>query len=537
MVKIAHTNFSSQNAASSDVLIFGDGACAKKIASNLADNNVNAWVVSGENSSTASVAEDTVQWLPDSELVGCKGFARDFQLLLQQGDELLHKKVGAIVVAQDYIKLSNIKAYGLKPDSCVLDISSLEEKICNGSIDDLFQRGARIAFLCGWEIDSHPVVAQRMLKRCLQLQESSKYATFFLTGNLKVASSGAEAVYQQAKRSGSIFLKFTNDFPNVQTLEDGGFEIDYQDELTGTPFRLTTDWIVVDETMGPGAGLNALSKGLEIETDTLGFAQRDNVHRFSNATNRRGIFVAGGARGMLSDDEQLADADQVTVKVMAFLRGEDGEPLPKVEIHSGRCARCLTCHRLCPHKAIHIGQDISVVTEACQSCGICLAGCPARAIDMENLQIGADSKAWVKKTVAQEERSDQMPKLMIFGCSRSAGQAYKLTRLMGYSMPSGVHFIEVPCGGTISTRNLMATFDAGIDGVMLCTCHADNCRSDRGNQVARKRAELAANLLQSAGIESERLYVTSVAANMGNEFFMMVNEWLDRLKTLHKFEE
>ncbi|MGD9224226.1 MAG: hydrogenase iron-sulfur subunit [Desulfobacteraceae bacterium] len=542
MAENAHMNAPMQNAASSGVLIFGGGACAKKIASNLADHNINAWVVSGENGSTASVAEDTVKRLPGSQLIDCrlidcKGFAGNFQLRIQRGDELLHKRVGAIVVAEDPIKLSNIEAYGLKPDGRILDISLLEDKMRNGSIDDLFMRSARIAFFCGWKIDSHPVVAQRMLKRCLQLQQSSKYATFFFTGNLKVAYSGAEAVYQQAKRSGSVFLKFTKDFPTVRTSEQGRFDIDYYDELTRTPFRLTADWIVVDETMGPGAGLDTLVQGLEIETDTLGFAQSDNVHRLSNATNRRGIFVAGGARGILCDHEQSADADQVTVKVMAFLHGADGQDLPKVEIHRGRCAKCLTCHRLCPHKAIDIGADISVVTEACQSCGICLAGCPARAIDMQGLKLGADTNAWGKMTAAQADRSDRMPKLMIFGCSRSAGQACKLTRLMGYSMPPGVHFVEVPCGGTISTRNLMAAFEDGIDAVMLCTCHTDNCRSDKGNLLARKRAQCAADLLQCAGIESERLYVASVAANMGNEFYVMVNQWRDRIKALHKIEE
>jgi coenzyme F420-reducing hydrogenase delta subunit/Pyruvate/2-oxoacid:ferredoxin oxidoreductase delta subunit len=499
-------------------------------------------VVSGEDGSTASVAEDTVKRLPDWELthcrlIDCKGFAGDFQLRIQRGDELLYKRVGAIVVAEDSNKQRDIEAYGLKPNDRILDVSSLEEKMRNGSMDDLFEPGARIAFFCGWKIDSHPVVAQRMLKRCLQLQQSSKYTTFFLTGNLKVASHGAEAVYQQAKHSGSVFLKFTKDFPKVRTSEQGRFEIDYQDELTRTPFRLTAGWIVVDETIGPGAGLDRLAKGLEIETDTLGFAQSDNVHRISNATNRRGIFVAGGARGILSDDEQSADADQVTVKVMAFLNRADGRGLPEVAIHRGRCAKCLTCHRLCPHKAIDIGADISVVTEACQSCGICLAGCPARAIDMQGLQLGADTQAWVKIAEAQNDSSDPMPKLMIFGCSRSAGQAWKLIRLMGYSMPSGVRFIEVPCGGTISTRNLMAAFDAGMDAVMLCTCHTDNCRSDKGNLLARKRAQCAADLLRCAGVESQRLYVASVAANMGNEFYMMVNQWRDRIKALHKVEE
>jgi heterodisulfide reductase subunit A-like polyferredoxin len=106
----------------------------------------------------------------------------------------------------------------------------------------------------------------------------------------------------------------------VQTRPDGRFTIGYRDELTRRPFELAADWIVVDETIGPDRRLEALAKRLEIRQDDFGFAQSDNVRRLSNATNRRGIFVAGGARGILSADEQLADADQVSLKLLSFLQ-------------------------------------------------------------------------------------------------------------------------------------------------------------------------------------------------------------------------
>lgn len=524
----------SYDAVSSGVIIFGSGQCAQKIAANLADNGVYTLLSAQENVFASTAFGDKTNRLDGAELVDCKGFAGRFELDFKHGDTLLHKKADAIVVAEDHITSSNYISYGLRSNARILDISSLEEKINNGTEEEVFKNGSRIAFLCGWKDDTHPAVAQRMLKCCLQLQRNSEISTFFMTGNLKVAANGAEAIYQQAKRSGAVFFKFTQCFPSIETLPDGRFEIEYQDEMTRNPYQLIVDWIVVDETPGPGPRLNTLANRLEIESDHLGFAQRDNVHRLSNATNRRGVFVAGGARGAMSKDELMADADQVSVKILAYLRGNDGEPLPEVEIQRDRCARCLTCYRLCPHKAIEIGKRISVVTQACQSCGICLAGCPARAIDMEGLHINTDVKASVDEMENREESMEKRPHIMVFGCSRSAGQAHKLTRLMGYAMPAGVRFIEVPCGGTISSRNLLAAFDAGADGVMLCTCHTDNCKSDKGNLLARKRAESALDLLTSAGVKSDRLTVISVAANMGNEFYRMINDFCNRINELSK---
>jgi coenzyme F420-reducing hydrogenase delta subunit len=153
---------------------------------------------------------------------------------------------------------------------------------------------------------------------------------------------------------------------------------------------------------------------------------------------------------------------------------------------------------------------------------------------MEGLQIGAEVYQRLRKPDARKEAPERIPQVMVFGCARSAGQALALSRLSGHALPGGVQFIEVPCGGTISSRHLLAAFDAGADGVMLCTCHTDNCQSEIGNQVARRRADSARNLLKGAGVESDRLEIASVAANMGNEFIFMIDAFVDRINAINR---
>ena len=514
-------------------MIFGSGACAQKIAANLADCGIRTRLAAREESPLSSGDGEERHWLPGIQLASCRGFANDFELKLRQKSSLIHQHISAIVLAEDSEHSPNYGPYGLAPNPRVLSISELEEKMHQATTESLFENGARITFFCGWQNDSHPAVARRMLACCHQLQRRSRVNTYFMTGNLKVAADGAEALVQAAKRSGAIFLKFTHTYPTIQTLADGHFEIDYLDELTRTPSQLEADWMVVDETITPGQGVDALAHGLEINQDGIGFAQSDNVHRLSNFTNRRGVFVAGGSRGVLSTDEQLADADQVTMNVLAFLQDRDTDILPKVEIVRGRCARCLTCHRLCPHQAIDIGSHISVKTQACQSCGICVAGCPAGAIEMEGVLISTQVYQRIRKPSGETDVPQKTPQVMVFGCARSAGQAHALSRLMGHTLPKGVQFIEVPCGGTVASHDLLAAFDAGADGVMLCTCHTDNCQSEIGNRLAGKRAEAVRNLLQEAGVESDRLKVASLAANMGNEFTFMINVFVDQINTLN----
>jgi coenzyme F420-reducing hydrogenase delta subunit/Pyruvate/2-oxoacid:ferredoxin oxidoreductase delta subunit len=515
-----------------EVIVFGSGTCAQKIASNLYDHGIQAWIASREGTPCDAGLSDKMHWFTGVELTACRGFAKHFKLMLTQEGSLFQQQVPAIVLAEDDDRSPNYASYGLKANPRVLSISSLEEKIHQVSAQGLFDDGARVVFLNGWHDDSHPVIARRMITCCHYLQSRSPASTYFLTGNLKVAANRAETLVKSAKRSGAIFLKFTRDYPTIQMLSEDCFEIAYKDELTHTPFQLRADWIIVDETIGPGRHLCALARGLAIDQDGIGFAQSDNVHRMGNATNRRGIFVAGGSRGIFSVDEQLADADQVTLNVLAFLNDRDAQPRPTVAIDQGLCARCLTCHRLCPHRAIDLGDHMSVVTEACQSCGICVAACPAGAIDMQGVHIGREVYRQIQQPAIDDDAPQATLQVMVFGCVRSAGQARELSRLTGRQLPEEVRFIEVPCGGSLSSRHLLAAFEAGADGVMLFICHTDNCRSEIGNQVARKRAEAARDLLLAAGVESKRLAVASVAANMGSELTFMIDAFVDRIKAI-----
>lgn len=505
-----------------EVMIFGGGRCAREIALNLKDCGFNACLAARTDSPPDFLTDRTIERFVDAELVNCRGFAGDYHLTLTHRQGVVQKTVPAIVVAEDAVHIPNHDAYGLTPEPRIMAISALEKVLQEAELDNPIQGPATVVFLCGWHNQAQPTVAMRMIESCFQLQCKSGISTTFMTGNLKVAADGAEKRVQEAKRSGAIFLKFTDDYPAIGLESSARLAIDYIDELTRTPFRMQADWIVVDEIIKPAHHLTALAKGLGIHRDDAGFAQADNVRRMSNSTNRRGIFVAGGGRGVMSADEQLTDAEQVSLAVMAFLQDADSETLPPAVIQRGRCARCLTCHRLCPHMAVEIGAHISIVPEACQRCGLCVAGCPAHAIGMEGVEIDIDIKRRLEAEPDDARSPTQTPQIMVFGCARSAGQALGLIRTMGKRLPNGVQIVEVPCGGSIASRHVLNAFERGADGVMLCICHNDNCRSQTGNLILRQRVASMHNLLSSAGLESDRLRIAPVAANMGNELAEMI---------------
>lgn len=537
-------NESSQSMQTADkhypaeVLVFGSGACAERIGANLSQNGVKVWLVPPNgHQDPGSVLDSGFETLPNVQFFQCRGFAGQFDVVLKQNGQTLMKRPAAIVVAQEGEYIPNYDTYGLTPSQQVCTLSQLEQARDPSNTDLSLKKGARVVFLNSWQQESHPVITGRMLAQCLRLQKQATASTYFLTGNLKVAADGLEARYQEAKSAGTLFMKFDHRFPQLKQTESGAVQIEYWDDISRMPFTLTADLVVVDESFRAHDSLSALAAGLGIDHDAAGFLQSDNVHRLGNGTNRRGIFVAGGARGIFSDDEQLEDADQVSLNVMAFLCGRDREALPKVEIDTGRCARCLTCFRLCPHGAISLQPTVTVVPQACQSCGTCAAACPGRAIAVEGLDIGNQTQEMTRSTEKTSDAKDFIPRLVAFCCARSAARARELAHLMGHSIPRGMRFVDTMCGGSISTRHLLYAFDAGADGVIVMTCHTDNCHSEKGNQHARKRVDTGSETLKMMGIAPERLELITLASNMGSEFARRTHAFANKIKELGPLEE
>lgn len=513
-------------------LVVGSGDCAREVARLLDAQGIDVMLAfppeAPETGSSKSV-DPRIKTI-EGRLIGCQGQAGAFQAFFEQDGVRAACQASCIVVAEDVLSTPNFSAYGLRPSRRVMSISDLEACPESGPPGPI-EPGARVAFLNSWLTDSHPATTARMLPQCLRMQRDLACRTIFLTGNLKVAGEGMEACYEAAKAAGTVFVKFSRHQPRIESLEDGRIHIEYWDETTRLGFGVLADYVIVDETIQAHPSLAQLAEVMRLERDAGGYLQSDNVHRLSNGTNRRGIFVAGGSRAIPAKDQQGADAAHAALKVSEFLSGLDVEPRPGVEIDQGRCARCLTCYRLCPHAAIEVTPRMTVMPQACQSCGLCAAGCPNQAIRVDDADLTAALQALRQPDGTRSESTAAMP-IAIFGCRRSAAQARDAAIRMGHRLPPGLLFVEGLCGGTFSVNHLLSAFDAGMLGVMVLACHPGNCHSESGTSHARKRVAEAAKSLAAAGVHAERVAYATLAANMVSEFVQATDDFARRIKAM-----
>lgn len=471
-----------------------------------------------------------------AKLIDCQGHAGAFQITLDQNGRRTIHRAESIVVAEQLQHTPNFDFYDLSPSKRVLAISQAETAL----IPEIGSTPAgglvRVLFLNDWSEHCHPVTAARMLRLCRSIQQSPNVRTVYLTGQLKVSVEGMEACCQAAKAAGTKFFKFDREAPRLQVLKDGRIQATCWDDTTRIAFGMTFDYVVVDEKIAPNSTLSHLARALRLHRDCQGFVQSDNVHRLSNSTNRRGIFAVGGARAVFSPEEQQADAAHAALKVSELLAGLDEGELPRAEIDAGRCARCLTCYRLCPHAAIEMSPRMTIAAQACQSCGLCAAGCPNRAIRFLDDQLTAALQRLIpeKPDCSPEGSMDEpfTPCVVAFCCSRSALPARDMAISAGHRLPAGLVVVEGICGGGFSVRHLLSALEAGADGVMVLTCHPGNCRSENGPSNAAQRAAAAAHALALSDIGADRLYIGTLAANMGTDFVRSVEEFSQKISSL-----
>jgi len=119
-----------------------------------------------------------------------------------------------------------------------------------------------------------------------------------------------------------------------------------------------------------------------------------------------------------------------------------------------------------------------------------------------------------------------------FVCRDSALAAAEQAAAKGRCCSSSVTLVEMPCTGRVDVVHILRAFREGADAVFVAGCLEGNCKYQYGNIEARKRVALTRSLLQSAGLEPERLEMFNLASNQEWRFVEIVQEMVSRTERL-----
>jgi F420-non-reducing hydrogenase iron-sulfur subunit len=124
--------------------------------------------------------------------------------------------------------------------------------------------------------------------------------------------------------------------------------------------------------------------------------------------------------------------------------------------------------------------------------------------------------------------SSYEPKLVCFSCKFGWGYLGDEGELAGRIK----NWVPIVCSGKVDSSHILNAFKQGADGVLILGCPGGDCHYQDGNYEAKKRVLLLHRILESYGIEKERLRIELSTDPEGNRIPQLVKEMGEGLKKL-----
>jgi heterodisulfide reductase subunit A len=201
-----------------------------------------------------------------------------------------------------------------------------------------------------------------------------------------------ETVYEEARYSGALFLRWEPDNPPVVEEADGRLLVKVRDTLDGgEEVEIGADLVVLVTGMEPREN-DKLNQVLKIPVGADGFYKEIHPKLRPVETVIDGVFIAGAAQSPKTMSESVTSALAAVAKTGGLLKKGyvDLEPLVG-QVDTDKCIWCDECIKACPYNAIEkmICEDkevAMVIASLCKGEGACVPVCPQDALAIEGFR-------------------------------------------------------------------------------------------------------------------------------------------------------
>lgn len=103
--------------------------------------------------------------------------------------------------------------------------------------------------------------------------------------------------------------------------------------------------------------------------------------------------------------------------------------------------------------------------------------------------------------------NEQKRNLAVFYCRNVPGSNEEARRALEKKYGPSVKLFPIVCSGRLDILHLMRALENFADAAYLITCPEGACRYFEGNLRAKKRVEKAKGIIESIGLERERIEI------------------------------
>ena len=131
-----------------------------------------------------------------------------------------------------------------------------------------------------------------------------------------------------------------------------------------------------------------------------------------------------------------------------------------------------------------------------------------------------------------EDKKDFEPVLVGFFCNWCTATAADLAGTTRLQYPPNIRPIRTMCSGSVDPLYILWALLSGADGVFVGGCSPGDCHYVSGNFKARRRIAALKTILDTLGLENERVWLRWISAAEGQKFAVTMRESTEKIKEL-----
>lgn len=129
----------------------------------------------------------------------------------------------------------------------------------------------------------------------------------------------------------------------------------------------------------------------------------------------------------------------------------------------------------------------------------------------------------------------QGKEITIFYCTHQREKVNQILEGVNGSAGLKVRKVALPCSGKLEVFQLTKALENGADGVVLFGCPEEECRYVVGSSRAKGRVSYAGKILDTIGLEKDRVRRFVLEGQPGQETLRAISVWVEKIKTLGSF--